>query len=191
MKKSSFSARSALYRMTLNAMFIAVHVVMGLVPSEFSWQSLPVLLCAFLLTPGDAVTVAVIGSFIEQLHYGIGFGTIVWILPWAVFGAVAGFGAYFIRHSRHVWLKVAVIIVSEVVLNLCNTAALCYFGYVTLDVSSVWLVVMAFIVRMPHALIRAGLSSVVVPLLLPPLKKVLKRFYVPISSVAESHTDGN
>lgn len=185
MKKSSFSARSALYRMTLDAMFIAVHAVMGLVPSEFSWQSLPVLLCAFLLTPADAVTVAVIGSFLEQLQYGIAFGTIIWILPWAVFGAVAGIGAYLVRHSRHLWLKIVVIVSSELVLNLCNTAALCWFGYVTLDVSSVWLVLLAFVVRMPQALIRAGLSSVVIPLLLPPLKKTLKRFYVQTSSTTD------
>ena len=174
--KSPVSARPKIYRIAMVAMFIAIHVILSMVPSEISWASLPVLVCAFLLGPIDTVTVAVIGSFIEQLQYGINVATIFWILPWLIFGLVAGFLAWFIRRGdERVWKIVVVVAVSELVLNIANTTALLGFGYVAVDFSAPHLVLLAFLVRMPHAIIRAVLSSVVIPLLVRPLRRTVER----------------
>ncbi len=177
------SARSKIYRISLDAVLLAINVVMNVaVPSEFSWASLPVLLCAFLMSPGDALAVAALGSFIEQLFYGLNATTVLWILPWVVFAAFVGFGAALARRHERMWCMVLVIVAGELVLNICNTSVLLYFGYVQMDpaqftegLAMPLVAVLTYLVRMPQAVIRAVLSAIVVPLLLPPLRRVLKR----------------
>ncbi len=174
--KNPLASRSKIYRIALIAMLVAIHVILGLVPSELSWQSLPVLICAFLLGPVDTVTVAVMGSFIEQIRYGLNFAAIFWMLPWLVFGVVAGLLAWWSRRgNERIWKIVLAIIVSELVLNVANTTALVGFGFVSMDFSAPHLVVWAYVLRMPQAIIRAILSSFVIPLLIRPLRRTLER----------------
>ncbi len=182
--KGPVSARSKIYRIALDAVLLAVNVVMNVaVPSEFSWASLPVLLCAFLMRPADAVAVATIGSFIEQLFYGLNYTTVFWMLPWVVFSLYVGIGASLARRSRHFFWTIFVLVTGELLLNICNTTALLGFGYVHIDPSAFssglpmpLVAILTYIVRMPQAAIRAVLSAVVVPLLLPPLRRVLSRY---------------
>ncbi len=172
------SFRSTAYRLTLDAMFVAINVAFGMLPSEISWQSLPVLLCAFLMRPGDAIAVSLLGSFIEQMRYGLNFMSLFWMLPWALFGLVAGFGAMWCRKNpkffSQLFKSIVLIVACELLLNFSNTAVLLYLGYLVMDASSLWLVLGGFLLRTPLALIRAVLSSVTVPLLLPPLRKQLE-----------------
>ncbi len=183
MMNSPVSARSKIYRISLDAVLLAVNVVMNVaVPSELSWASLPVLLAAFLLRPADAVAVAVLGSFIEQMTYGLGFATLVWMLPWLLFALFVGVGAALVRRNRRLIWAVLVIIAGELLLNVCNTSALLYFGYATVDPSAFseglampLVVLFTYLVRMPQAIVRAVLSSFIIPLLLPPLRRVLAK----------------
>ncbi len=183
MMNDPVSARSKIYRISLDAVLLAVNVVMNVaIPSELSWASLPVLLAAFLLRPADAVAVAVLGSFIEQLTYGLGFATVIWMLPWAVFSVFVGLGAALARRRQRLFPMMLVIVVGELLLNVCNTSALLYFGYVTVDPSAFaeglampLVVLLTYLVRMPQAVVRAVLSAVVMPLLLPPLRRVLAK----------------
>lgn len=176
--KSSVSARKRIYRITLDAMLIAFHAIMGTLPSEFSWQSLPVLLCAFLIGPVDAIAVSLIGSFIEQIQYGINAATVLWLLPWLFIGAFSGILAYVIRKNPKVWKIVVIVICSELLLNIANTIVLCYFGYLSADFSATPAVLLVlYIGRMPQALIRAVLSSIAIPALLPPLRKTLAKMH--------------
>ncbi len=169
------SSRRVIYRLTLDAMFVALNVLFGLLPSEISWQSLPVLLAAFLFSPGDAVTVAVLGSFIEQIRFGLSAVSLLWMMPWLVVGLFAGLGAYVLRRHERVWKIVLVVVISELLLSTCNTVALLATGSLLLDLSSPWLIVVAFATRIPQALIRSILSAVVVPLLLPPVRRALAK----------------
>jgi len=155
------SARPRVYRITLDAMFVAIFVVLSMVPSQLSWASLPALLCAFLLGPLDVLTVVTIGSFIEQLWYGLSIQTIFWMLPWIAFGIVC----------------------SELLLSVANTSVLIGFGYVMIDPSKFasttpfwWVTVLTYVLRMPQGIIRAVLSSITLPILLPPLRKVMKKY---------------
>lgn len=170
------SARSKIYRIALDAMLVAIFVILSMVPSEISWASLPVLLCAFLISPIDAITVAVCGSFIEQLWYGINYTTVLWMLPWALFGCFVGISAYVVRNRPKVWKTVVIIVCGEILLNLANTTVLCSLGYLSLDFSAAFgALVILYLGRMPQAIIRAVLSSIVVPLLIPPLRRALSR----------------
>ncbi len=174
--KSPVSARSKIIRLTLTAMMIALFVVLSMVPSELSWASLVGLVCAFLLGPVETVTVVLCGSFIEQLWYGLNWYSLLWMLPWALFGLVCGLGAYLARKKPRIWKTVLIILAAELTLNVANTTVLCLLGYVTIDFSQAFhLIVWAYLLRMPHALIRSVLSSIAIPLLIPPLRRVLDK----------------
>jgi len=180
--KRPVSARSGIYRITLDAMFIAIFVILSMVPSTISWASLPALVCAFLLGPGDVLAVVTIGSFIEQMGYGLSFASLVWMAPWILFGLFAGCMAALARKNEKLWKTVVIIVCAELLLSIANTAALLYFGYVNIDPSAfaqgmpLWLVtVLTYVTRMPQGILRAVLSSVVIPLLLPPLRRTLSR----------------
>lgn len=161
-------------RLVLDAMLVAFHVLWSFVPSEVSWQSLPVLLCAFLIGPWDAMIVATLGSFVEQVQYGISFASVIWMLPWLIFGLFVGLSAFLVRHRPRTWKLVVIIVLSELILNLGNTTALCYFGYLSADFSSApWVLFLLYVGRLPQALIRGALSAVAVTFLLPPLRQVL------------------
>ena len=166
--------RAHLRRLVLDALLVAFHVLWVFVPSELSWQSLPVLLCAFLIGPVDAIVVAVIGSFVEQMYYGISLVSLAWMAPWVVFGLSVALGAFLIRKNPRPWLIALVVVVTEIVLNLGNTTVLCALGYLSADFSAAPTVLaLLYLGRLPHGLIRAVLSAVVIPLLLPPLRRVL------------------
>lgn len=176
------SARSKIYRTVLDAMLIAIYVTLSMVPSEISWASLPVLLCAFLLAPTDTIVITLCGSFIEQIWYGLNATSVIWMLPWAAFAMFAGFGALLARKRERVWKIVLVVVCAEILLNLGNTSALLYFGYVSVDPTAfsaglpMWLVVvLTYVVRMPQAIIRAILSSVAIPVMLSPLRRLLSK----------------
>jgi len=177
------SARSHVYRITLDAMFVAIYVVLSLVPSQLSWATLPALLCAFLLGPLDVLAVVTIGSFIEQLWYGLSFQSIFWMIPCMTFGIAISLFAWLYRKCPKVWVMIVGIVCCEILLSVANTAVLLRFGYVMIDPSRFpsampfWLVsVLTYILRMPQGVIRAVLSSIIVPLLLPPLRKAMAKF---------------
>lgn len=180
--KNPVSARSRIYRLTLDAMMIAIFVAFSMVPSELSWASLPVILAAFLFGPVDAVVIAACGSFIEQMWYGLSFASFLWMLPWLFFSAFIGIAAMLINRRPRLWKMALAIVCAEILLSVCNTTALIGFGYTSVDPSKFaeglpmpLVVILTYIVRMPQGIIRAILSSVAVPILIPPLRKVLNR----------------
>ncbi|MBQ8173775.1 MAG: hypothetical protein IJ009_00060 [Clostridia bacterium] len=166
--------RAHLRRLVLDALLVAFHVLWAFVPSEFSWQSLPVFLCAFLVGPADALVVATIGSFVEQMYYGISLVSLAWMAPWVIFGLAVALGAFLIRKNDRPWLVALVIVAGEIILNLGNTTVLCGLGYLSADFSAPFAVLtLLYLGRLSIAMIRAVLSAVVVPLLLIPLRRVL------------------
>jgi ECF transporter S component (folate family) len=62
---------------------------------RITFASLPILLSAMLYGPGEAVTIALVGEFLNQLlgGYGITATTLLWIIPPAVRAAVVGLAA--------------------------------------------------------------------------------------------------
>ncbi len=172
-----------IYRITLDAMFVAIFVTLSMVPSQLSWASLPALLCAFLMGPADVLVVVTLGSFVEQLWYGLSLYSFLWMIPWILFGIAAGLAALAVRKHPRIWLMTVGIVFSEILLSVANTAVLLHFGYVMIDPSAFpsttpsWLVaVLFYILRMPQGIIRAVLSSIIIPLLLHPLRKILSKF---------------
>jgi len=185
----SLSARNHVYRLTLDALFVALYVVLGTFLSfkipgaiQISFSTVPILLCAFLLKPADAIAVALVGNFLEQVldpsPYGF-YTLVIWLIPGVVMACIAGFGAQLAAKCKgtggKIALTLAAIICAEIMLTSLNTCALYLDGYL-LDYS-----VKALHLLMPMRLlnlaVRAAISCVLVPLLTIPLRRVLAKIY--------------
>ncbi len=185
--QSPISARSKIYRIALDALFVALYVILGTFLSfkipgaiQISFSTLPILLCAFLFRPSDAVAVAVVGNFLEQVidPSPYGFATLpIWLIPGVLTALVAALGARRARlasspKASAVWTVIG-IVCAEFVLTLLNTGALYLDGYL-LDYS-VKALHLLLPTRLLNALVRSILSCVLVPLLLPPLRRAFAR----------------
>ena len=178
--KSPVSARSKVFRLVLNALFIALFFVIStyltvkLPTVELSLSSLPILLCAFLLGPVDALAVALCGSFLEQMMYGLTPTAPLWMLPVVLQALFAGILGWMIRKSPRLWKQMVIIVAAELLLNFANTYVLYLCGYIMAEIQSPVLIIVGFLTRTPVACVRAVLSCILIPLLLPPLRKFLK-----------------
>ena len=181
------SARKKIYRLAIDAIFIALYVILGTFLSfkipgaiQISFSTLPILLCAFLLRPADAVAVAILGTFLEQIldPSPYGFATLaIWLIPGAVQALIAACGAKTVRLAKTKTvafsLLVLFIVCAELSLTVLNTAALYLDGYLLhYPVKALHLLMP---MRLLNALARCVISCVLIPLLLPPLRKVLQR----------------
>lgn len=181
------SARSKIYRIAIDALFVALYVVLGTFLSfkipgaiQISFSTLPILLCAFLFHPCDAIAVAVIGNFLEQIidPSPYGFATLlIWLIPGALQATVASFGARFAQKAESkrmsAILTVLVIVCADLTLTILNTGALYLDGYLLhYPVKALHLLMP---LRLLNAAVRSLLACILLPLLLPPLRRVLRR----------------
>lgn len=176
--------KSSAFRLSLDAVFIALYVVFSVYLAvkagnviEISWASLPILVCAFLFDPWDAIAVAVCGSFLEQLlSYGIAATMPLWMLPVILQAAFASLAVRFLLKNgdtvRKSVVMIVLIVISELLLTFANIGAsladaylLDYLEYMTIDVP----------VRLLNGGVRAVISAIVIPLLIPRLKAALHR----------------
>ncbi len=185
--RSPVSARTKTYHISIDALFIALYFVLGTFLSlkipglvQISFSILPVLLCAFLFGMADAVAVAVIGNFLEQIFdpSPYGFATLLlWLIPGAIHAIIASLGARTANKAKtkkYTLLLILVsIICSDFVLTALNTIAMYLDGYLLgYPVKALHLILPT---RLLNVLIRSMIACILVPLLLPPLKKVLAR----------------
>ncbi len=97
-------------RVAMNAVFIALHVVLSLFSIyiwgdqiKLSFASFPLLVAALLFGAADGVFVAGIGECLYQLlFYGFGPTTLLWMLPPVLHALLAGLYAQ--RHSMQLSL---------------------------------------------------------------------------------------
>lgn len=179
--------RNAIKRLVLNALFAALFVVFAVfltIPlpapiGEFSFSSLPIIICAFLFGPIDAVLVATVGTFLEQLlRYGLSPTMPLWMLPFilqALFVGLAVKALPMLRHQKLATRKqiiafIAVVCLAELLLTAGNTAAGYLDGLIwNYPTKALHLIVLP---RTFSCLIRAALSCVLVFFLLPPVQKL-------------------
>lgn len=186
--KNPVSARSNIYRIALDALFVALYVIMGTFLSfkipgaiQISFSTLPILLCAFLFHPSDAIAVAVVGNFLEQVidPSPYGFATLlIWLIPGAVQALVASLGARWVRgmddRKKAALFTVVVIVCADLTLTLLNTGALYLDGYLLhYPVKALHLLMP---MRLLNAVVRSVISCILLPLLLPSLKRALARW---------------
>ncbi|MDD3165620.1 MAG: folate family ECF transporter S component [Oscillospiraceae bacterium] len=87
---------SKIKRLAIDGMFAALYFVLTMLSIRMgqlriTFGSLPIVLCALLLGPGDAVAVAAVGEFFNQLlSYGLMPTTPLWIIPPVLRGLAIG-----------------------------------------------------------------------------------------------------
>ena len=168
-------------RIVFDAMMIAVYVVLArflVIPTpivEISIVSVPILLSAKLFGIGDVIVIATIGSFLEQAvsPYGVGPTTPLWMAPIILMGAFAGVAFHLTRNSKRKLWTFVIIIISELILTLGNTVVLMITGYIVFELSLKWMIGLA-VPRLINSGFRMVISCILLPILLPPLKKILK-----------------
>lgn len=175
MSKKGFTVR----RIVTDAVLTALYVVFAAVFSvklpfaEVSLASVPVLLCALLFGAGDALLVATLGSFIEQMlgGYGLTVTTPLWMAPVILQAALAAV-LFFLFKKDKAWKIILAVVISEILLTVTNTAALYLDGAVWhYPVKALHLIAPA---RILNGLLRTAVSATVLSLLYKPLKKLIK-----------------
>jgi len=86
-------------QLALDAMMAAMCAVLGYVAVDtgsvkVTFESFPVLLGALLFGPVDGLLIGVVGTGLYQLlRYGVSVTTLLWMLPYALCGLLAGWNA--------------------------------------------------------------------------------------------------
>ncbi|MBQ8351301.1 MAG: ECF transporter S component [Clostridia bacterium] len=166
-------------RLVLDAMLVALYVVFATVFSfetplfKVSLTSLPILLSACLFGIKDTVAVAFLGSFIDQLLYGLGGTTPLWIAPVVLFAIVASLAFWLVKQNNWLPFFLLAIIFSEFVLTAGNSIAIYIDNYLKGNVTEVATIFTT--TRIINWGARTAISCILVPLLLPPLRALVGR----------------
>lgn len=117
-------------QLTMDAMLAAMCAVLGYFSLnfgnlKFTFESLPVHIGALLFGPVDGMLIGGVGTLIYQLlRFGVTATTLLWILPYVMCGLVVGWCAKrgdFALTGRQ---TVILVVLSELMITLLNTAAL-------------------------------------------------------------------
>jgi uncharacterized membrane protein len=172
--------RSLVYRMCLDAMFIALYFVLAKITLAFgnihiTLASLPIMISALLFGMGDTLTIAVLGEFLIQVFsYGFSLTLPLWLIPPLIRGLVLSLVAFFYRRKgqeldRHYVAYYLTAIVAAILVTAANTGVLyldaLIIGY---PLTLVWV----------ETLIRFGvgiLTAVIAAMLAHPLSEVIRR----------------
>ena len=164
-------------KLVIGAMFSAIYVVAAAILTvdlpgiKFSLSSVPIILSALLLGVPDCLAVSFCGAFIDQMLYGLGPTTILWLIPPVIQSLFVGLFKNKIENNNI--RMVLVIVTAEFLLTFVNTAA------VIVDSKIIGYSIAALAVLLPTRIIngcaRAVCSASVAVILLPTLKKILGR----------------
>lgn len=174
-RKPVFSTR----RLTMNAVFIALHVVLDMASIyigneiKLSFASFPLLCATLLFGVGDGIYVAAIGEFLYQiLMYGLGPTTLIWMLPPIVHAATAGLCARRFGNAPDLKQTGLIVLISGLVAAVLTT------GVIYID-AQVWcypsgLTGMVIVFRFINTLIMCAIYTAIVPRTLMLLRRVYK-----------------
>lgn len=117
-------------KIALDSMLAAMCAALGYAALDFNnlkitFESLPILLGALLLGPVDGMAIGVVGTLIYQLiRYGVSATTLLWILPYALCGLLAGWVTERSSFRLSHWKSTVVIMGCELMVTLLNTVTM-------------------------------------------------------------------
>lgn len=162
--------------MTRDAMLAAVCAVLGFIALDLgnikiTFESLPILLAAFMLGPIDGMLVGGVGTLVYQLlRYGISATTVLWILPYVLCGLFAGLMSRKTDadDSKRILFKV---VLMEVMILAINTGVI----YIDSKIYGYYSAVYVFgslAIRIVICIIKSAAFGLVMPYLLKGLRQV-------------------
>lgn len=163
-------------QLALDAVFCAMCAVLGALSLDFvnvkvTFESVPVLIGALMFGPVDGMAIGGIGTFIYQmLRYGFSVTTPLWILPYILCGALAGWYAGKQRFELTQRQYIGIILACELLITALNTFTVYadsrIYGYYFPGI-----VTGALALRLVICVVRAAAFAI----LLPPLIRVLRQ----------------
>lgn len=155
--------------------FVLANLALSTGTVKVTFESVPVLIGALLFGPVDGFAIGGIGTLLYQmLSYGFTATTVLWIIPYVVCGLFVGLCAKMTNFTLSGWRLTAVVVLGELLVTLFNTAALYVdshiYGYYYPTIITG---VLAF--RLVLCVVKAVVYSLVLPLLIKPVRKVLSR----------------
>jgi ECF transporter S component (folate family) len=168
-----FTVKKLVLNAALAAMYFALSFISIKLPNmKISVSGLPVLIGALMFGPLDGFLIGLVGAFLEQLFssYGLSPTTVLWVLPVAIRGLLAGAYAkhkgFELKQSQVVFITIA----TALVLTVLNTASLYadskiwgYYTYAYVFGSIVW------------RFIAGVITAVVFSVILPPLLRLIRK----------------
>lgn len=126
-------------RLVMNAMLAAMCAVLGYLSVDLgnlkvTFESLPILVSAFLFGPVYGTCVGAVGTLVYQLlRYGVSVTTLLWMLPYVAAGFFVGVYAKRKDFSLNPRQILVVTFLAELLITLLNTGVLYIdskiFGY--------------------------------------------------------------
>ncbi len=166
-------------QLATDAVLAAMCAVLGALSLDFgnlkiSFESLPVLMAALMFGPWDGFAVGGIGTLIYQLlRYGVSVTTVLWMLPYALCGFLAGYYARRENFELNNKQITAAVFVSCALIFLLNTIVM----YIDSKVYGYYSFVYIFGSMLPRIavfLIKSAAFSAVMPLLIRAAKRVVR-----------------
>ena len=171
------NGRNRTQQLVIDALLAAMCVVLGFMSirigniMKVSLEDFPVIFAALMYGPVDGMVVAAVGIFLYQLlSYGVTATTILWILPFVIVGAIAGFYAKkwnFNNNKKQIFI---IFLICEILICLLNTGAIyadskIYVYYYPTIITGM------IVIRM----VTAVGKGVVLGLISPPILKTMSR----------------
>ena len=166
-------------RLVTDAILIAMYAVMSTLLTinlggmNISVGALPIIVGAALFGPTDGLIIGLCGSFLNQMYsYGLTPTTALWIIPAGARGFIIGAFAKHCKFNMTVRQTVLITIISSLTVTALNTVVM-YIDSKIWGYYSYAYVFGKIIPRIISGVIIATLFGVLVPKLLPPLKRTI------------------
>jgi len=164
-------------QLALNAVFAALFVILAFISvgtNDFkaSFESLATLMAGITMGPLAGLLVGLIGEFIYQLiQYGLDPTTVLWLIPYAVCGLVAGLIAK--KGELDNKKLIIIVVVCEILLTVLNTPVNAISAII--QGWGNWATIAAGIpLRLAITAVRIVVYIIIVPILYKAVKKVAK-----------------
>ena len=166
-------------RLTMNAVFIAIYVVLDMFSVyignyiKLSFASFPLLVASLLFGILDGVLVAGLGEFIYQLlMYGLGPTTLLWMMPPILHALIVGLYARRYNHDLDLRHTALIILIAGLITALFTTFVIYLDGKIWGYNPGLTAIVILF--RFVNALIMCAIYTLVTPKTIQLLKRVYK-----------------
>lgn len=166
-------------QLAFDAILAAMVAVLGFIALDFisikvTFESVPIFIGALLFGPADGFAIGFVGTLIYQLlRYGVSVTTVLWIVPYALCGFLAGLYAKKKQFCFNIKSMLIVVISLELLITLLNTCVM----YLDSKIYGYWFkgfIAGSLVLRLVICIVKSVAYSFVMEPLLKAIRKNLK-----------------
>lgn len=176
---------SLIFRMIFCSMMAALSFVLTFCEIPFivtiTLYGIPLVFVGVVFGPGYGLLTGLLAGFLEQIRYGISIQTIFWLLAPMAWGGISGLVHFILRiiiREDKVYKKVicysVAIILTSIIANIFNSAALVLLGYSTDPINDFKMFILYAIERLVSVPIHIVIYIPVCYFVCEAVKKIIK-----------------